>query len=95
MRNKQKHRFPLNAFPLHTQPLSNVVCNHGCVHHKYAHDTQREVSAPPTDLPPLLHNMELGISAVKDWLMCNKLQLSDGNTAFLLCYTIWNCAFLQ
>ena len=70
-------------FTLYTQPLSNIICHHGCVHHKYADDTQLEDSAPAIDFPLMLKHMELCISAVKNRTICNKLQLSDGKTEMI------------
>ena len=67
-------------FTLYTKSLSDVIIHCGCNYHRYTDDTQLEDSAPPSDLPIVLKNMELCISPNKHRMLCNKHQLNDGKT---------------
>ena len=70
-------------FTLYSQPLSDTIVQHGCDHHKYADDTQLEKSSPPCDFPLILKELEICISSIKQWMLCNKLKLNDDKTEVL------------
>ena len=70
-------------FTLYSQPLSDVISEHNCDHHKYADDTQLEKCAPSHDLLLVLKELELCISSIKQWMLFNKLKLNDEKTEVL------------
>ena len=70
-------------FSLYTQPLSDVIERHNCDYHKYADDSQLQKDSDINNMSVMIRNLELCISAVKHWMLANKLKLNDGKTEAL------------
>ena len=45
-------------FTLYTQPLSDIISQRKCSHHKFAGDTQLHKSSAPSDFHLLIHDIE-------------------------------------
>ena len=70
-------------FVHYIQPLSNLIKRHSLSVHLFADDIHIEASILPKHVHSAISSVETCISAVKDWIIENKLQLNDEKTEFL------------
>ena len=67
-------------FTLYSQPLSDVLNDHGCDFHKYADDTKISVSASVDQFADLQASTQSCIEGVLAWMTSNKLNLNTDKT---------------
>ena len=67
-------------FTLYSQPLSDVIVDHGCDFHKYADDTELSNSAPPNDFLSTQCCVQSCIDDILLWMNSNKLKLNTDKT---------------
>ena len=70
-------------FTMYTQPLSDLIHNHACDHHKYADDTQLSKGAPVSLFHSALSDVENCIESIVFWMQRNKLKLNTEKTEVL------------
>ena len=44
-----------NLFAMYIKPLSVIIESHSVIHHSFADNLQLHISAPPDQIPELLH----------------------------------------
>ena len=71
-------------FTMYIKPLSSIIDSHSIMHHSFANDFQLQISAPPDEIPELLHSMQSCMSDVKGWATANMLHLDDNKTELML-----------
>ena len=71
-------------FVLYTQPLSQILFNHSCLHQFFADDTQLHKSCSPEHYDDTRNALQTCISDIKDWMTENKLQLNADKTETML-----------
>ena len=71
-------------FTMYIKPLSAIIDSHSIIHHSFADDLQRQMSAPPDRISELLHSMQSCICDVKAWATGNMLKLNDNLTELML-----------
>ena len=71
-------------FTLCTQPLSDIISQSRCDHHKFADDTQFHHSTTSSDFHTLIHSIERCVDSVGRWMTCNRLKLNNDKTEALV-----------
>ena len=71
-------------FTLCTQPLSDIISQRKCNHHRFADDTQLHKSSAPSDFHSLIHDMEQCVDSVGSWMTGNRLKLNDETEALVV-----------
>ena len=74
-------------FSVYAAPLADIARSHNIDVHLYADDTQLYTSFNPADPDSEVHartRMEACIAEMKTWMICNKLQLNDDKSEFLI-----------
>ena len=71
-------------FPLYTQPLSDIISQGKCNHHKFADDTQLHKSSAPSDFHSLIHDVEQCVDSVGSWMTGIGLKLNNDKTEALV-----------
>ena len=72
---------------MYAAPLADIARSHNIDVHLYADDTQLYTSFNPADPDSEVHartRMEACIAEMKTWMICNKLQLNDDKSEFLI-----------
>ena len=67
-------------FTLYTQPLSAIISQRKCNHHKFVDDTQLHKLSAPSDFHSLIHNIEQCVDSVWSWMTHNRLKLNNDET---------------
>ena len=67
-------------FVLYTQPLSQILFSHSCLHQFFADDTQLRKSCSPEHNNDTRNTLQTCISNMKDWMTKNKLQINADKT---------------
>ena len=70
-------------FTLHTQSLSNVICQSGHSYHFFADDFQLHNSSIPSDFLALVHSFKDCIEDVAEWMSDRKLKMNDDKTELI------------
>ena len=70
-------------FTLYTQPLSDIITQSRCNHHKFADDTKLRQSATPSDFHSLSRNIEHCVDSVGSWMTGNRMKLNNDKTEAL------------
>ena len=74
-------------FSLYTSPLFDLIRSHLTDMHCYADDTQVYLSFKPGSISPedsAFSTIQSCISAIRSWLLTNKLLINDSKTEFLI-----------
>ena len=71
-------------FVLYTQPLSDIISQRKCNHHKFADDTQLHKSSAPSDFHSLLHNINQCIDCVGSLMTGSRLKQNKDKTEALV-----------
>ena len=72
-------------FSMYVTPISDIISEYGLQHIIYADDITIYVSCNLPDLPSCLHNLQMCITHVVDWLTSNRLKINVGKTVAFLC----------
>ena len=67
-------------FTLYSQPLSDVISDHDCDHHKYADDNELSKGASPDQLDSVQSCIQTDIGDVLIWMNSNNLKLNTTKT---------------
>ena len=71
-------------FSLYSQPLVDVLMNHGFNYHMYADDTQLYGSAELTEVSALVKSLQTCMADVSSWMKANKLKLNPEKTEIMM-----------
>ena len=71
-------------FTMYIKPLSAIIDSHSIIHHLFANDLQKKISAPPDRISEILHSMQSCIRDINAWATANMLKLNDNKTKLML-----------
>ena len=71
-------------FTLYTQPLSGIISQRKCNHHKFADNAQLHQSSAPSHFHSLIHGIEKDVDFVGRWMTGNRLKLNNDKTEALV-----------
>ena len=72
------------SFTLYTQPMSDIIFQRKCNHHKFAGGTQLHKSSAPSDFHSPIYDIEQCVDSVESWMTGNRLKLSNDKTEALV-----------
>ena len=71
-------------FTFYAQPLSDIISQRKCNHHKFADDTQLHKLSAPSDFYSLIHDIEQCVDSVGSWMTGKRLKLNNDKTEALV-----------
>ena len=74
-------------FTAYTQPLSDIISQRKCNHHKFADDTQLHKSSTPSDFHSLIPDIEQCVDSIGSWMTGHRLTLNNDKTEALV---VWS-----
>jgi hypothetical protein len=75
------------GYSMYTHPVGKILRDNNISYHIYADDTQLYVSFDPRTpgaYDAALNKLQTCIAQIKDWMLCNKLQLNQSKTEFFV-----------
>ena len=74
------------GYSMYTNPVDKILRDNNISYHVYADDTQLYVTFDPRTpgaYDAAMNKLQTCFAQIKDWMLCNKLQLYQSKTDFL------------
>ena len=75
------------GYSMYTHPVGKILCDNNISYHIYADNTQLYVTfdpRTPSAYDAAINKLQTCIAQIKDWMLCNKLQLNQSKTDFFV-----------